>query len=186
MLPFMPEPDRVVLFGGGLLTLKRVLGMVHGFSGFAFIYGPYVSNEGEVILETDGPVFISEGGYFSDDPATLVAVGLSLDMEACKSFLEMGDYGEFVPVAGATRRGGRVRMRFSAEGMDIEESGEGGLNVDGEERPEKFNVLPDLLGALWRIKLATMSPDKKRRAYAIERWARGFAGLKRGGSSRTG
>lgn len=185
MLPFMPEPDRVVLFGGGLLTLKRALGIVHGFSGFALLYGPHTSGEGEVVVETDGPVFVSEGGYFSDDPAALVAMGLSLDLGACERFLESGDYGGFVPVVGATRYGGKVRLRFSAEGMRIEEAGEGSLKVDTEKRPERFNVLPDLLGTLWRIKLATMSPERKRRAYAIERWFMGFAGLRRTGSYRT-
>ncbi len=186
MLPFMPEPDRVVLFGGGLLTLRRALGIVHGFSGFALLYGPYVSNGAEVVVETDGPVFVSEGGYFSDDPAALVAMGLPLDLEACRRFLDVGDYGEFVPVAGATRYGGKVVLKFSAEGMRITESGDGNLSVDDEERPDRFNVLPELLGALWRVKLATMSSEKKRRAYALERWATGFAGLRRRGSYRTG
>ena len=178
MLPFFPQPDRVVLFGGDLLVLNRVMGIVHGFSGFALVYGPLETGENEVLVNVDGPLFVSEGGFFSDDPAALVAMGLNLDLAACRRFVEEGDYEDFVPVSGAKRYGGKVLLRLSPEGLKVEVKGEGEIQVQEADKPEKYRVIPEMIGTLWRVRLMTMPSHKKRRAYTVEKWASGFLSLR--------
>jgi len=153
MLPFFPQPDRVILFGGDL---------------------PLEIGEDEALVSVDHPVFVSEGGFFSDDPAALVAMGLNLDLAACKRFVEEGDYGEFVPVIGAKRYGGKVLLRFSPEGLKVEVRGEGQISVRDIPRPKKFIVVPEMMGVLWKVRLMAMPPHKKNRAYTVEKWASGF------------
>lgn len=178
MLPFLPEPDRTVLFGGNLLVLRRVMGMVFGFSGFALVYGEVEEAGGKVVIDVGGPLFVSEGGYFSDDPAALVAMGLPLDVAACRRFLEEGDYEGFAPVGGTRRYGGRAVLRLSKGGMEISVEGEGRLNLGDVRKPDKFSFLPEVLGPFWKLKMMALPPPKRRRAYVLERWASGFAGLK--------
>ncbi|NPA80075.1 MAG: hypothetical protein GXO29_03370 [Thermotogae bacterium] len=178
VVSFLPEPRAVALFGGGrFLLLRRVMGLIHGFSGFALLYSDYEPVDGGVVVETEAPLFISEGGFFSDAPAALVAVGVPLDIGACRRFIEEGDDGRLVPLKDTRRIGGRVRLTLKGDGPSFEEVGEGSIGAEGW-KPEKFRLLPDVLGGAWRLKLMTMGRERKMRAYTVERWGWGFAALK--------
>jgi len=178
MIPFLPEAEKVVLFGGGLMVLKRALGIIHGFSGFASLYLQPKEKDGRAWIETEGPLFISEGGFFSDDPAALVGVGVELDLKACKEFVEKGDDGKLVPLKGTIRYGGTVRIQFGVEGMDMKVVGKGNIPVHPVRGiGNGYDVIPELLGSFWRVKLITTRGGKRRRLFTVERWAKGFLGL---------
>jgi hypothetical protein len=154
----LPKPIEYILLGERVLSFSKISGYIYGYKGVILRYGD---------LET-GPIFYSDSGFFSDSIGALYLVGVPPDYEKCKEFIEKGDFEGFTPLKYTKRIGGKVRIRFEG-GLKFEVLGEGGIEIfEGEIR--RFEVLPQIYGKLWFLKLALMKGEKRKRALTVERW----------------
>lgn len=172
-----PEPREILLFGGGFLKVRRVGGQIFGFKGFALLYSDYSEGENGITLILNSPLFITDFGFFSDDPSALTAVGVPLDYEACKVYILEGDRDGFSPLMRTKRVGGGVELSFSGEGLRVEVRGKGRLEEKGNASPRRYAALPKIFGKLWRLKVFLLPEEAKRRARTVEIWESGLYGI---------
>ncbi len=134
-------------------------GYVYGFKGFIALF----ADMGELIV---GPLFATDSGYFSDSVSALERIGVPIDPEKCKRFINEGMFEDFSPLKYTRVVGGMVNINFEAGNIrfDVVEKGINFRCV----KPKNFTVIPRIYGKIWFLKLVFMGSAKRRRAFTLE------------------
>ncbi len=163
-LSFFPKAKRSILVGERIFEGELTGGYVYGFKGLILIYEDM---EGFEIL-IDRHMFMTHSGFFSDSLYYLHIVGVPVDYESCKKFIENGYFEGFSPLKYTYVLGSKVKVIIGDGKVDF-------ITLESEplslvqSKPKDFKIIPKIYGKFWKLRIL-FGKEKRKRAYSVENW----------------